>query len=86
VLGEPLARSQRLALDALVERLKDPAFAARFRRSLSFRETSQHVNPLMLAAGGQDSLYVQSWRGHAEECAACARLFAYFGITTGASP
>jgi hypothetical protein len=76
--GDPTR--QRLPLDVLVERANDPAFASRHRRPLSFRETSRHVNPLMLASCRPGSLYVRSWRGHAEECATCARLFVYFGL------
>jgi len=76
--GDP--SMQRVPLDELMERANDPAFAARHRRPLSFRETSRHVNPLMLAACRPGSLYVRSWRGHAMECGPCARLFAYFRL------
>lgn len=70
----------RMPLDTAVERAKDPAFAARHRRPLSFRETSRHVNPLMLAAASPDSMYVRSWRAHARECDPCAKLFGYFHL------
>ena len=76
--GDP--SMQRLPLDALVERASDPGFASLHRRPLSFRETSRHVNPLMLAACRPGSLYVRSWRGHAAECVPCARLFTYFQL------
>ena len=74
-------RSDRLPLDLLVERLRDPQLQAAYRRELSFRKTSGHVNPLMLAVSARDSMYVRDWRSHAERCAACRRLFAYFDLT-----
>jgi len=70
----------RLPLDALLERMLDPSFAARHRRRLSFRETSPHANPVMLAVASNDSFYVRAWRDHARDCATCAQLFEYFGI------
>ena len=70
----------RLGLDALVSRIRDPAFASRHRRRLSLRETSAHVNPVMLAVSSRDSLYVRSWREHARRCAPCRGLFEYFGL------
>jgi hypothetical protein len=73
-------RSDRMPLDALVTRLRDPTFAARHRREVSLRSTSAHVNPVMLAVCSVDSLYVREWRRHAQKCAACARLFAYFNL------
>jgi len=69
-----------LALDALVSRVRDPVFASRHRRQLSLRETSAHVNPVMLAVSSHDSLYVRSWREHAQRCDACAELFRYFNL------
>ena len=78
-MAEPESDS-RLPLDALFERMSDPSFAARHRRRLSFRETSPHANPVMLAAAANDSFYVRSWRNHARNCATCAQLFEYFGI------
>ena len=70
----------RLPLDALVSRLREPAFVARFRRRLSFRETSPHVSAVMLASAEADSVYVRQWREHARGCPLCANLFAYFGL------
>ena len=71
----------RLPLDVLVERLRDPQLQAAYRRELSFRKTSGHVNPLMLAVAARDAMYVRAWRGHAERCDACRRLFAYFDLS-----
>ena len=71
---------QRLALDTLMARLRDERFAARLGCPLSFRKTSDHVNPLMLAGCTRDSRYVREWRRHAAECPACASLFEYFGL------
>jgi len=71
---------ERMPLDHIVDLLRDPAFASSHRRRLSLRETSQHANPLMLAGAGKDSIYVREWREHAENCPACAKLFAYFGL------
>lgn len=70
----------RLALDALVSRVRDPAFVSRHRRPISLRETSAHVNPVMLAVSSRESLYVRSWRRHATRCDACRGLFEYFGL------
>ena len=70
----------RLPLDAIVTRLREPAFAARFRRRLSFRETSPHVSAVMLASADPDSVYVRHWREHARGCPMCAKLYAYFGF------
>ena len=70
----------RLPLDALLQRMQDPSFAARHRRRLSFRETSPHANPVMLAVASDDSFYVRAWRDHAHQCPACAQLFEYFGL------
>ena len=70
----------RLALDALVSRVRDPAFVSRHRRRTSLRQTSAHVNPVMLAVSSRDSLYVRSWRDHASRCDACRGLFEYFGL------
>jgi hypothetical protein len=78
--GDGVVAGQRLALDELVSRVRDPAFASRHRRQLSMRETSAHVNPVMLAVSSQDSLYVRSWREHARRCDACAELFRYFEL------
>ena len=71
---------QRMALDALVSRVRDPVFASRYRRQLSLRETSAHVNPVMLAVSTRNSLYVRSWREHARRCTSCAELFGYFDL------
>ena len=73
-----------MPLDALVSRIEDPAFASRHRRELTLRETSAHVNPVMLAVSSADSLYVRCWRDHARGCEACARLFSYFGLPLSA--
>jgi hypothetical protein len=73
-------RSDRLPLDALVTQVRDPTFAARHRRQSSLRETSAHVNPVMLAVCSRDSLYVRAWLRHAHRCASCARIFGYFEI------
>ncbi len=78
--SEEHLRGQRFSLDKLVGWLFDSAFVARFRRHHTFRETSEHVDPLMLAVSSPNSLYVQAWRHHIKVCPACARLFAYFGI------
>jgi hypothetical protein len=72
--------SRRWPLDALLARLLDPTFIARFRRRLSFRETSRHASPLMLAVSGRDSMYVREWREHAKTCATCTSLFKYFDL------
>jgi hypothetical protein len=69
-----------MPLDTLVSRMRDPVFTARHRRQLSLRETSAHVNPVMLAVSSRDSLYVRSWRDHAKRCDACADLFRYFEL------
>jgi hypothetical protein len=71
---------QRIPLDALVTRLRDPTFAARHRREPSLRSTSAHVNPVMLAVCTVDSLYVREWRRHARSCPSCARVFEYFDL------
>jgi len=71
----------RWPLDALLGCLEDHAFVTHFRRHPSFRDTSPHVNPLMLASSGNESLYVRAWRRHAEQCPACGRLFAYFDLS-----
>ena len=78
-MGQSIPRA-RLSLDSLLERMQDPSFVARHRRRLTFRETSPHVNPVMLAVATNDSFYVRSWRAHARECAPCAQLFEYFGL------
>ena len=70
----------RLGLDALVSRIRDPAFASRHRRQVSLRSTSAHINPVMLAVSSRDSLYVRSWRDHARRCEPCRGLFEYFGL------
>jgi hypothetical protein len=72
--------TDRLPLDALVRRVRDPVFRSRHRRQPSMRATSRHVNPVMLAACTADSLYLREWRKHARRCAACARVFAHFGL------
>jgi len=77
--GDPPEQS-RLGLDALVSRIRDPAFAFRHRRQVTLRETSAHVNPVMLAVSSRDSLYVRSWREHARRCAPCRGLFEYFNL------
>ncbi len=73
-------RDDRMPLDALVARVRDPVFASRHRREPSLRATSRHVNPVMLAVCTSESLYVREWRRHARRCAACARVFDYFGL------
>ena len=73
-------RPGRFPLDALVDRLRDPGFVARYRRQLSFRATGSHVSPVMLAACEADSRYAREWRPHAEECPSCRKLFQYFGL------
>ena len=78
--GKESSDRPRLGLDALVSRIRDPAFASRHRRRLSLRETSAHVNPVMLAVSSRDSLYVRSWREHARRCTPCRGLFEYFGL------
>jgi hypothetical protein len=76
----PPLENDRLPLDALLERMGDPSFAARYRRRLAFRETSPHVNPVMLAVADGSSFYVRHWRDHARRCAQCGRLFEYFNL------
>ena len=78
--GKESSDRPRLGLDALVSRIRDPAFASRHCRRLSLRETSAHINPVMLAVSSRDSLYVRSWREHARRCAPCRGLFEYFGL------
>jgi hypothetical protein len=63
--------------------VRDPAFVSRHRRRTSLRQTSAHVNPVMLAVSSRDSLYVRSWRDHARRCDACRGLFEYFGLPLG---
>ena len=70
----------RLSIDDVVERLADPGFASRFRRPPTMRGAGAHVNPLMLAVCGSDSLYVTTWRHHAARCPTCRELFTYFGL------
>jgi len=70
----------RWSLDLLVRKIGDPALEGRYRRALSFRETSRHVNPLMLAVCGPGALYVRQWRDHALRCRSCRELFSYFGL------
>jgi len=72
--------AERLALDALVRQLDDPDFCDHHSRELGLRETSSHVNPLMLASAASDSAYVQAWRNHAQKCPACRSLFEYFEL------
>ena len=72
--------TKRLTLDALVERLDDAGFREHHPRSLGLRETSTHVNPLMLASAEPDSGYVEAWRRHARRCPACHSLFEYFNL------
>jgi hypothetical protein len=76
----PPVQKDRLPLDTLLERMQDPSFTSRHRRRLTFRETSPHVNPVMLAVAGDRSLYVREWRKHARRCPQCGRLFEYFGL------
>ena len=78
--GGRASRSAKIPLDTLVRRLGDRTFTSRYRRRLSLRQTSSHVNPVMLAASASDSLYVRAWRDHATSCPACAKLFAYFEL------
>jgi hypothetical protein len=78
--GELPTPRDRWPLDLLMRRLGDPALAGRFRRVLSFRQTSRHVNPLMLAVCGPGALYVQQWREHAMHCRSCRVLYSYFGL------
>jgi hypothetical protein len=79
-IGEHANADDRLSLDDLVALMKDPGFATQHRRPLSLRETSRHVNPLMLAVATRDSLYVRDWRNHSRGCTACRKLFEYFGL------
>jgi hypothetical protein len=72
--------SQRMPLDDLIGRVRDEDFNSRFRRRLTLRETSPHVNPVMLAAAGNNSHYVEAWKEHARRCPTCSRLFEYFGF------
>ena len=72
--------SRRWSLDSLLRHLREPTFIARFRRRLSFRETSRHASPLMLATAERDSLYVREWRKHSQRCPSCGALFTYFGL------
>ncbi len=72
--------AERLALDDLVRQLDDPDFCDHHPRKLGLRETSVHVNPLMLASAEHDSPYVQAWRNHVQRCPACRRLFEYFKL------
>ena len=60
-MAEAGDRPGRRPLDELVAELASPLFAARHRRRASLRETSPHVNPVMLAGAGRDSLYVNDW-------------------------
>ena len=76
----PLENDQRVPLDTLVTRMRDPTFAARNRREHSMRDTSAHVNPVMLAVSSLDSLYVRSWRDHARRCEPCRGLYRYFKL------
>jgi hypothetical protein len=78
--AEPAETDQRVPLDTLVTRMRDPTFASRHRREHSMRDTSAHVNPVMLAVSSRDSLYVRSWRDHARRCEPCRGLYRYFGL------
>ena len=71
---------ERLPLDTLVQRLEDPTFQGDHPRSVGLRETSAHINPLMLASADSSSTYVDAWRSHAARCPACRQLFEYFGL------
>ena len=73
---------ERQPLDTLVKRLEDPSFQSEHHRSVGMRETSAHVNPLMLTSTKEDSAYVDAWRDHAARCPACHQLFEYFGLQT----
>jgi len=76
---EPAAHC-RWSLDALIRRLLDPLFAARFRRRRDTATRTHHVNPLMMAQCDAQSPYVQQWRRHAASCRSCSFLFKYFGF------
>ncbi len=77
----PAAGAPRRGLDELVTQMGQPGFVTRFRRPPSFRETSAHVNPVMLATAPPRSVYVRQWRRHARRCPACASVFRYFGLS-----
>lgn len=72
----------RMPLDTVVGQLENPDFVAMHRRRLSMRATGLHVNPVMLAASSNASMYVQAWRRHAAACPSCRDLFEYFGLST----
>ncbi len=76
----PAEDDQRVSLDTLVTQMRDPTFSFRYRREFSLRDTSAHVNPVMLAVSSRDSLYVRSWRDHARRCEPCRGLFRYFDL------
>jgi hypothetical protein len=71
---------RRLALDELVSRLLDPAFAVCFRRQPAVAELPGHVSPTVLAMCGNRSAYVKRWRRHARRCAHCRMVFGFYGI------
>lgn len=73
--------SDRQALDDLVAEMVTPGFVTRYRRAPSFRDTSAHVNPVMLATAPPRSVYVRQWRRHARRCPACGNVFRYFGLS-----
>ena len=73
-------RGRRKALDAIVERMVEPGFAANHPRAPSKRRTGAHVNPEMLALSSPKSRYVRQWRRHAKHCQDCRNVFRYLGI------
>lgn len=71
----------RLPLDRLIHLAEESQIPAGNPRKTGLRETSAHVNPLMLAAAEDRSAYVEAWRDHAARCPACRQMFEYFGIS-----
>jgi hypothetical protein len=71
---------RRLALDELVSRLLDPAFAVCFRRQPAVAERPGHVSPTVLEMSGNRSAYVKRWRRHARRCVHCRTIFRYYGL------
>ena len=73
-------RGGRKALDAIVERMAEPGFAADHPRAPLKRRTGAHVNPEMLALSSPRSRYVRRWRRHAKHCQDCRNVFRYLGL------
>ena len=75
------AGGKRWTLDQLVARMIEPDFVMRYRRAPSFRWTSGHVSPAILALESPRSKYVRAWRKHARTCPICANAYRFLGLS-----